>query len=742
MPAPPPAGSPPPPAPPPPAPLVVGAAESIDSGGSGNPVNVRVARSANGDGFAVWQADDGTRRNLWANRFRSTSSMWDGPITIEASNADIDDFDVTVDAKGNAVVAWHEAPADPRVGRGVVMSARFDTGLFRWTTPVPLNTDSNQPRVASDATGAVLAVYTDQSNVIRGRFFDPVSGTWQPEALIEQNNTGTGFSFGPLPLLDGGGNALVAYHNERSGPVGILASNYFSRSSGGWGQLPANGLDILGVVPGSLTAGGQGNPQLVTTTDGNFLLAWSQAESELDPEGPRRIVISRFTTAVRTWSAAQTLIPGSAEKNVQLQRIGSDSGGNVHVLWTENDGTRTALKAVRLDSTGAVCSLVDVIDRAIGGSAARVDLGVNPRGDAIAIWQQFEGGRPDDGSRSNIAINGFDRTANAWASAVFAETQPGNAISPRASANGGRALLAWIQSEGGANRVKALLQTLASDFMYTPISFPGASGTGLSDINNNGVIVGGATTTQGVIPFVYANGTFTPFDPALGSFTGISDAGVIVGQKPFVSGQTTAFILENGVTTLFEAQGAQAGTTRLAGISPDGRYLVGVYNITASGIGRTFAFDRRTGTQTNINEAAYELVFQSAGGVTNSGLVVAYESELFTSDELFVRSYLHDLNTGTRTDIDADNRAPGYSPGDINASGQIVGSYNPTVSVSEQSTLGFVGSAFSPPSTFTLLDVPGSTPGSTLGTGINDSGTFVGTYATPSGTVGYIARRR
>ena len=72
---------------------------------------------------------------------------------------------------------------------------------------------------------------------------------------------------------------------------------------------------------------------------------------------------------------------------------------------------------------------------------------------------------PDDGSRSNVAINRFDGNASLWAGAVLAETQPGNATSPRASASGGQALLGWIQSEGGeggANRVKALLKPLAS----------------------------------------------------------------------------------------------------------------------------------------------------------------------------------------------------------------------------------------------------------------------------------------
>jgi hypothetical protein len=427
--------------------LVIGTALSIDSGASGNPVSLRVARSANGDGFAVWQADDGTRHNLWANRYRAATAAWGNPISIGESSADIDDFDLTVDAVGNAVVVW-----------GGVMSARFDTGAGAWATPVPLASDGSQPRVASDATGAVLAVYGGGA---RGRFFDPVSGTWQPEAAIEQSTFGTGGSFGPVPLLDGSGNALVVFHNVRA-VAGILASNYYSRNAGGWGQLPPGAdNDILGGVPGSIVFGFNDNIQLTTTAGGNFLMAW-QATHDFIQTPFSEVRIARFTSRTRTWSATQTLVPGSAQKNVQLQRIGSDVAGNAHLLWTESDGMRTALKTIRLDHFGAACSAVQVIDRAVGGGAARADLGVDPLGHAIAIWQQFEGGRPDDGSRSNIAISRFDAGTGAWASAVLAETQPGNAISPRASASGGQALLGWIQAEGNVNRVKALLQPLAN----------------------------------------------------------------------------------------------------------------------------------------------------------------------------------------------------------------------------------------------------------------------------------------
>ena len=45
---------------------------------------------------------------------------------------------------------------------GRVMSARFDAGAGVWATPVLLSANSYLPRVAADASGAVLAVYSAQ----------------------------------------------------------------------------------------------------------------------------------------------------------------------------------------------------------------------------------------------------------------------------------------------------------------------------------------------------------------------------------------------------------------------------------------------------------------------------------------------------------------------------------------------------------------------------------------------------
>jgi hypothetical protein len=103
--------------PPAPAQLVVGTPLSIDGGASGkNPGGVRVALSANGDGFAVWQAFEvrTEHQDLWANRYDAATAAWGSPINIESSSATIPDFDLTVDASGNATVLWHARPLGTR----------------------------------------------------------------------------------------------------------------------------------------------------------------------------------------------------------------------------------------------------------------------------------------------------------------------------------------------------------------------------------------------------------------------------------------------------------------------------------------------------------------------------------------------------------------------------------------------------------------------------------------------------
>jgi hypothetical protein len=440
-----------------PAQLVGGTAQLIDIGASGNPFDVRVARSANGDGFAVWRADDSLgpdeeqHHSLWVNRYSAATAAWGSPFKFETScPGGAGAFGLTVDARGNAVVAWLELTLalDPC---GVLKSARFDAGAGAWATPVVLrSTDAREMSVAGNANGDVMAVYevfVGGANVVQARYYDHVSGTWQPEAAIEQDTGDRHLQRVPVASLDGGGNALAAWPDRLD--LVVTESNYFSRSTGDW-VFPAND----GVVPSSVS---MGPLELAASTDGNFLLA--AAASGPAPEFVSEIHIVRFTGSAQTWSAPQTLVRGAPGDILRFQSIASDADGNALVLWTESVGTRTALKAMRLDHAGMACEGAQVIDSAIGGGAEFADLAFDSTGHAIAVWARFEGGRPFVG-RNHIAMNRFDGATGTWASALFAEMQPTDARGGAdVSANGGQALLGWIQ-DGAVRRVKALLQPL------------------------------------------------------------------------------------------------------------------------------------------------------------------------------------------------------------------------------------------------------------------------------------------
>jgi hypothetical protein len=197
--------------------------------------------------------------------------------------------------------------------------------------------------------------------------------------------------------------------------------------------------------------------ELVTSTSGNFLLAAAPGPGPSSSRDPHRAFHGQHSNVECADAGAGTL------DILRFQSIASDADGNALVLWTESVGTRTALKAIRLDAAGAACEAAQVIDSAVGGGAEFADLAFDSTGHAIAAWTQFEGGRPFNG-RGNIAMNRFDGATGTWGSAVFAATQPvdvGRPLFPSVSANGGQALLGWVEFEGNVWRVKALLQPLA-----------------------------------------------------------------------------------------------------------------------------------------------------------------------------------------------------------------------------------------------------------------------------------------
>ena len=212
--------------PPAPAQLVVGTAQSIDGGASGTPVNLRVARSANGDGFAVWRADNGelfpaagvittsgptttaprrprgaARSGSWRAALRSRSSILRStPVATRWSHGTRFRILLTMTA-------------------GAVMSARFDTGAGAWGTPVPLNTAAAVParcqRCHRCRARRVRRLHSPSFRVFAGASSIPPVALGSRKLRSSRTTAALASSFDPEALLDGSGNAFVAFGIER-----------------------------------------------------------------------------------------------------------------------------------------------------------------------------------------------------------------------------------------------------------------------------------------------------------------------------------------------------------------------------------------------------------------------------------------------------------------------------------------------------------------------------------------------
>ena len=65
---------------------------------------------ASGNATAVWYQYDGTRYNVWANRYSPAAGTWGTAVLIETNNAGLADMPrVTVDPGGNVTTVWRQS---------------------------------------------------------------------------------------------------------------------------------------------------------------------------------------------------------------------------------------------------------------------------------------------------------------------------------------------------------------------------------------------------------------------------------------------------------------------------------------------------------------------------------------------------------------------------------------------------------------------------------------------------------
>ena len=359
--------------------------ELIEASGAGNAFSPQIASDPSGNMIAVWYQSDGTRNNVYANRY-TPSGGWAGRELIEADDAGgAQTPQIASDSSGNMVAVWYQSDGT----RDNIWANRYTAGIG-WGAAQLIETnssvDAQKPQIASDSSGNMMAVWEQSDGVLRhiwaNRYTYGVG--WGTAGLIEDI---TWDAEAPQIASDPSGNMIAVWVQYDSIQYNIYANRYVVGS--GWGTAGPIEVDDAGVAQ---------KPQIASDSSGNMVAVWQQSDGT-----HFNIYTNRYTPS-GGW-AGRVLIE-TGDTDAYIPRVSVDPSGNAIAVWYQPSGGYDSIWANRY-TVGGVWGAAGLIETDNAGAASLPQIASDPAGNMAAVWYQT------DGIRNNIWANRY--SAGSWA---------------------------------------------------------------------------------------------------------------------------------------------------------------------------------------------------------------------------------------------------------------------------------------------------------------------------------------
>jgi hypothetical protein len=191
----------------------------------------RVAFDGLGNAIAVWRhfdSDSGSF-SIYSNRFSNLTKTWGMRMKLDSEDGAANDPQIAADANGNAVTVWHQSDGT----RDNIWSNRFDASTNSWGIPILLETDdagwARSPVIAMDSNGNAMVLWMQidgESSDIFGwsRRYDAASGNWLPQQLIDSIEP---VSVGSHDVaFDASGNIILIWTRGNTTPYHLWGKRY------------------------------------------------------------------------------------------------------------------------------------------------------------------------------------------------------------------------------------------------------------------------------------------------------------------------------------------------------------------------------------------------------------------------------------------------------------------------------------------------------------------------------------
>lgn len=400
---------------------------------SASPRNPRVAMDNAGNATVTFDQQSAGVSSIFAVRFEISSSTFAAPTLLETDDVRYaGNVGVGMDGPGNAIAAWvMRRTSSSSSGLGV-WASRYDATGPGWGTGATIEAETRNvfyPFVAMNVAGTAIVVWRIGWRVLAARY-QPTGG-WQTP--VELTAIGSGSIVYPRVALNAGGDAVAVWTQNDGGRT--IWSSRLTGSSGAWSTSAR--LDIIDTEDAQY-------PRPVLAADGTALVVWEQR----DAGGRASVWANRYDPSGAAWDGAAVIEAESAYTDRPV--IAMDGAGNATCVWVHDtsrlwanhyDAISGTWGATPVEITTGVASSSDFTDH------DRLNIGSDSAGNVIVIWEEMPAG-------DALMAAHYDAAGAAWGAPVAAA--PGRmTITQRAFAMNasGVATLTWIETDSSGTNL-------------------------------------------------------------------------------------------------------------------------------------------------------------------------------------------------------------------------------------------------------------------------------------------------
>lgn len=349
---------------------------------SGNVETPRVVLDGMGRGLVVWVQAGPNHKDLWGIRYASDAFV-SVPMSLESEDAgDVSSPKLALDASGNGFVIWtyfNGSRTEIWANRWIAAPAHF-IGAGRVVGNENVGVASAE--ISLDASGAGNLVWT-QFNITDGsadlhfapwtQRYDPAKTWVWPPLLLDVTSDSAGL---PDVQLEAHGSGNVVWRRVNADGGSIVARRFDGTS-----LAPLKTIATSVLTQQAAYAVNAWQPHVASSPAGNSAAVWS------DTTDGNRVVGSTRQNSTSEWTAATSLSPAVSMQFTPSQ-VALDADGYGFAVWTDYPAANTRVIRAQRVQPDRFGGAIDLDSDLTPSAASPLRFALDAQGSGLVIWDR------------------------------------------------------------------------------------------------------------------------------------------------------------------------------------------------------------------------------------------------------------------------------------------------------------------------------------------------------------------